>query len=715
MTATQTPIAAGTATVDTHHARRWWILGVLALAQLMVVLDSTVVNIALPHAQSDLHFSNGDRQWIVTAYSLAFGSLLLLGGRLADIYGRKRVFLVGVIGFAGASAIGGASVNFGMLVAARAVQGAFGALLAPAALSLLTTTFTHPEERGKAFGIYGGIAAAGASVGLLLGGVLTEYLNWRWTMYVNVLIAVAATAGGVALLAPHAAELRQRIDRIGTVLACGGMFAIVYGFAHAATKSGSVGWTDPQTIGFLVAGVVLLAAFVLVERRVKHPLLPLRVITDRNRGGAYGAMFLASVGMFGVFLFLTYYLETILGYSPVKTGLAFLPLTGAVLVSSGVANTVLMKRVSPRAMIPAGLLIAAGGMALLTRIGLDSSYASTILPSLLLVAIGPWPGVRTVLQPRHARRRRQRCRGRVGNGQRFPADRRLDRDRAAQQHCDKCRRDVHRRPCQRPAVVGAHSTGIGAQLRRRVLGRRGDLRDRSAGHLPAAAAGPARPFRQRGPGSGSSTRVSTSSKPRRLRADAARNRQALIDAAQRLFTARGLGVTLDDIAAEAGVNVATAYRHFANKHELVRAFVGQIIVQAATIAEETAAVEDPWQALSEFIRRMLDLMVSNRGLHDVFTPGLADDWLDRLDEHIDPIVRGLIERAQAAGAVRDEIEPGDLGVILQMLATVSDIPTDDHEALRGRYLALVLSGLRPSATPLPGTAPSPQQTRSASR
>ena len=204
VTATQTPSAAGTAAVDTHHARRWWILGVLALAQLMVVLDSTVVNIALPHAQSDLHFSNGDRQWIVTAYSLAFGSLLLLGGRLADIYGRKRVFLVGVIGFAGASAVGGASVDFGMLVAARAVQGAFGALLAPAALSLLTTTFTHPEERGKAFGIYGGIAAAGASVGLLLGGVLTQYLDWRWTMYVNVLIAVAATAGGVALLAPHA-------------------------------------------------------------------------------------------------------------------------------------------------------------------------------------------------------------------------------------------------------------------------------------------------------------------------------------------------------------------------------------------------------------------------------------------------------------------------------------------------------------------------------
>jgi EmrB/QacA subfamily drug resistance transporter len=388
VTTSQAPSAADAAAVDQQHARRWWILAVLGVAQLMVVLDSTVVNIALPHAQSSLHFSNGDRQWIVTAYSLAFGSLLLLGGRLADIFGRKRVFLTGVIGFAAASAIGGAAVNFPMLVAARAVQGAFGALLAPFALSLLTTTFTHPDERGKAFGIYGGIAAAGASVGLLLGGVLTEYLDWRWTMYVNVVIAVIAIAGGVALLGSHAAEMRQRIDRLGTLLATVSMFSIVYGFAHAATKSGSAGWTDPQTLGFLAAGVALLVAFVSVERRTEHPLLPLRVVTDRNRGGAYVAMFLASVGMFGVFLFLTYYLETILGYSPVKTGLAFLPLTGAVMVSSGLANTVLMERVSARVLVPLGLLIAAGGMALLTRIGVDASYASTILPSLLLVAVG---------------------------------------------------------------------------------------------------------------------------------------------------------------------------------------------------------------------------------------------------------------------------------------------------------------------------------------
>ncbi|MHB1836273.1 MAG: DHA2 family efflux MFS transporter permease subunit [Solirubrobacteraceae bacterium] len=373
---------------ETHHDRRWWILAVLGLAQLMVVLDSTVVSIALPHAQSDLHFSNADRQWIVTAYSLAFGSLLLLGGRLADTFGRKRVFIAGVAGFAAASAVGGASVSFVMLVAARAVQGGFGALLAPTALSLLTTTFTHPSERGKAFGIYGGIAAAGASVGLLLGGFLTQYLDWRFTMYVNVVLAFAVVAGGVALLAPHAAEVRQRIDRIGTALACGGLFALVYGFAHAATKSGSAGWTDPQTIAFLIVGVLLLVAFVVAERRVKHPLLPMRVVLDRNRGGAYGAMFLASVGMFGVFLFLTYYLETVLGYSPVRTGLAFLPLTVLVLIVSGLANTVLITRVSPRVLVAIGLLASAGGMALLTRIGLHSTYVSTVLPPLLVLAAG---------------------------------------------------------------------------------------------------------------------------------------------------------------------------------------------------------------------------------------------------------------------------------------------------------------------------------------
>jgi EmrB/QacA subfamily drug resistance transporter len=377
-----------TRSADPHHARRWWILAVLGVAQLMVVLDATIVNIALPHAQSDLGFSNADRQWIVTAYSLAFGSLLLIGGRIADVFGRKWVFLVGLVGFAAASAVGGAAVSFPMLVAARAVQGGFGALLAPAALSLLTTTFTSPSERGKAFGIYGGIAGAGASIGLLLGGFLTEYLDWRWTMFVNVIFAIIALVGGLALLAHRRTEDRPRVDVAGTVLVSAGLFAIVYGFSNAATKPGSSGWTNGVTLGFLVAGVLLLIAFVAFERRVRTPLLPLRVVLDRNRGGAYLAMFLAAIGMFGVFLFVTYYLEETLRYSAVKTGVAFLPMTGLIMVTAAIGNTVLATRVSPRLLIPSGLVVAAVGMALLTRIGLQPHYASTVLPATLVIAVG---------------------------------------------------------------------------------------------------------------------------------------------------------------------------------------------------------------------------------------------------------------------------------------------------------------------------------------
>jgi len=374
---------------NTHKRdHRWLILIVLAAAQLMVVLDATVVNIALPHAQADLHFSNAARQWVITAYSLAFGSLLLLGGRLADLLGRRRVFLVGVIGFAAASAVGGAALDFPMLVAARAVQGAFGALLAPAALSLLTTTFTEARERGKAFGIYGGIAAAGASVGLLLGGFLTQYLSWRWTMYVNVVMAFFAAGGGVALLPRLQLVAGRAVDRLGAALATAGFFGIVYGCAHAATKSGAAGWEDPQTVGSLVAGSALLVAFGLVERRREHALLPPRVLIDRNRAGSYVAMLLAAIGMFGVFLFVTYYLETIRGYTPVKTGAAFLPMTLLVMATSATVNTVLLRKVSPRLIVPFGLLLAALGMTLLSRITVSSGYLDTILPALLVVAVG---------------------------------------------------------------------------------------------------------------------------------------------------------------------------------------------------------------------------------------------------------------------------------------------------------------------------------------
>jgi EmrB/QacA subfamily drug resistance transporter len=388
---TSTASLAGTAGTaeDPNYARRWWILAILGLAQLMVVLDVTIVNIALPHAQASLGFSNTDRQWIVTGYSLAFGSLLLLGGRIADLFGRKRVFLVGIVGFAAASAFGGAAQNFGWLLSARVLQGAFGALLAPATLSLLTTTFTNPAERTKATGIYGGIAGAGASVGLLLGGFLTEYLDWRWVMYVNVVIAAFALAGGATLLKRVASPgHRPKLDLIGTVLAAAGLFCLVFGFSNASMSSGSSGWTKPATLGTLIGGAVLLVAFVLYERRAANPLLPLRVILDRNRGGAYAAMFLAAIGMFGVFLFLTYYLEETLRYSAVKTGLAFLPLTVILVVVAAAGNTILLTRVSPRIAVPTGLVLAGVGMALLSRIGLHANYAADVLPTLLLVGVG---------------------------------------------------------------------------------------------------------------------------------------------------------------------------------------------------------------------------------------------------------------------------------------------------------------------------------------
>src|SRR6201981_1104161 len=290
--------------------RRWLILGVIGLAQLMVVLDFTIMNVALPSAQRALHFTTADRQWVVTAYSLAFGSLLLVGGRLADLLGRKVTFLVGLAGFAGVSAIGGASVSFAMLITARACQGAFAALLVPSALSLLTTTFTAPKDRARAFGIYGAIAGAGGAVGLLLGGALTEYLSWRWTLYVNLIIAGVAFTGGALLRGRQPSAARPRLDIPGVLLEAGGMFCLVYGFANAASHS----WSTPSTYGFLAAGVALLAGFAAWQARAAHPLLPPRVVLDRNRSGAYPSMLFLSAGLVGTFLFLTYYLQQTPGY-----------------------------------------------------------------------------------------------------------------------------------------------------------------------------------------------------------------------------------------------------------------------------------------------------------------------------------------------------------------------------------------------------------------
>lgn len=363
---------------------RWWALVVLAMAQLMVVLDATIVNIALPTAQRDLAFTDGGRQWVVTGYALAFGSLLLLGGRLSDLFGRKRMFLVGLIGFALASALGGAAQGLTMLIVARALQGAFGAALAPAALSLLSITFPDPKERGKAFGIYGAISGAGGAVGLLLGGVLTEYASWRWCLYVNLIIAAVAVAGGLLKLRDEPAQRGGRIDVPGAVTAVVGLVALVYGLGNAESD----GWTDPMTLGPVTVGVLVLIAFVAIERRVAHPLLPMRVVLDRNRGGSYAAVGIAGAGMFGIFLFLTYYMTSVLHFTPIRTGLAFLPMLAAIMLSATTAGSILTPRVGPRPLVPLGALVAAGGMLFMTRLDLHSTYAAGVLPGLLVIGLG---------------------------------------------------------------------------------------------------------------------------------------------------------------------------------------------------------------------------------------------------------------------------------------------------------------------------------------
>src|SRR5215475_6290726 len=310
--------------------RRWYALIVIMLGQLMVVLDATVVNVALPHAQAALDISNADRQWIVTAYTLTFGGLLLLGGRIADYFGRKRTFMVGLIGFAAASALGGFAINQAMLFGARALQGAFGALLAPAALSLLTVTFTEPRERAKAFGVFGAISGGGAAIGLISGGLLTEYASWRWCLFVNVPIAGIALLAAIPIVHESRAQGNTRYDIPGAILATLCLVALVYAFTEAAKPHGSStnGWAAPLTISMLVAAAVLLTGFVYWESRVKNPLLPLRVITDRNRGSSFLVSILIGAGLLGMFLFMTFYLQQTQHYSPLKTGIAYLPFSG---------------------------------------------------------------------------------------------------------------------------------------------------------------------------------------------------------------------------------------------------------------------------------------------------------------------------------------------------------------------------------------------------
>jgi EmrB/QacA subfamily drug resistance transporter len=381
---TGTSRLAARAPVDTGpDPKRWLALAVVAIAQLMVVLDATVVNIALPSAQQALHISDANRQWIITAYTLAFGGLLLLGGRVADYIGRKRAFLIGLVGFAGASALGGAATNAAMLFAARGLQGAFGALLAPAALSLITVTFTQARERAKAFGVFGAISGGGAAIGLISGGLLTEYLNWRWCLFVNIPVAVIAFVAAVPIVRESKAEGNTRYDIGGAVLSTAGLVALVYGFTKAATD----GWGSTTTLATLAIALVLLTAFVVLETRVANPLLPMRVILDRNRGASYLTSILLGSGMLGMFLFMTYYLQQTLHYSALRAGIAYLPFSGGIIVTAAVTAQ-LLPRFGPRVLMTVGALLATGAMVWLTQLDLHSSYASAILPAFVVMSVG---------------------------------------------------------------------------------------------------------------------------------------------------------------------------------------------------------------------------------------------------------------------------------------------------------------------------------------
>ena len=367
-----------------HHARRWYVLAVVGVAQLMVVLDATIVNIALPSAQADLGFSDASRQWVITAYALAFGGLLLLGGRLSDLLGRKWTFIAGLIGFSVASAIGGSAQSFEVLVLARALQGAFGAILAPAALSILTTTFSDPDERGKAFAIFGAISGAGAAVGLLLGGALTEYLSWRWCLYVNLFFAMPAAIVALGLIKNVASAAHAGLDIRGTILGCGGLLLVVFGFSKAETA----GWGAPITLALLGGAALMLVLFYLWLRRAAHPLLPLRIVEDRNRGGSFLTILIAGLGIFGVFLFLTYFMQQNLAFSPIQAGLAFLPMVVCIVAASLTAQTRILPRTGPRPLVVGGMILAALGMVYLAQLDFSSTYLPNVLPALLLLGLG---------------------------------------------------------------------------------------------------------------------------------------------------------------------------------------------------------------------------------------------------------------------------------------------------------------------------------------
>jgi EmrB/QacA subfamily drug resistance transporter len=373
------------ATAGDGNRRLGLALLVIATAQLMVVLDATIVNVALPHIQQALGFSGSGLEWVVNAYAVTFGGLLLLGGRAGDILGRRRVFVFGLLLFSGASLLGGFATSQWWLLTARAVQGAGGAVVAPTALALITTNFPEGRERNRAFGVYAAMAGAGSAVGLLLGGILTTYASWRWCFFVNVPIGIVVAAAALRVLA-ESPRRPGRIDVAGAVT--GGIALLVYGLSKAATGADGVShWGDAQVLASLAASVVLLVSFVLIELRSSRPLLPMRVLADRSRSGAYLIMLCVATGLFGLFFFLTLFIQNVLGYSAIRAGIAYLPFAVGVVVASGLASQ-LVRRIGPRPLIVTGSAMVAGGMFWFSRLTEHAGYASHLLGPQLVSSFG---------------------------------------------------------------------------------------------------------------------------------------------------------------------------------------------------------------------------------------------------------------------------------------------------------------------------------------
>jgi EmrB/QacA subfamily drug resistance transporter len=355
---------------------------VIASAQLMVVLDATIVNIALPHIKEALDFSPTGLSWVLNSYTLVFGGLLLLGGRAGDLFGRRRMFMTGVLIFALASLLGGFAWDKGWLLAMRALQGVGGAIASPTALSLITTTFAEGRERNRAFGVYAAVSGAGAAIGLILGGLLTDYLSWRWVLFVNAPIglAIAVATPYVLKESPRGAGRFALADAVSSTL---GMAALVYGFIHAATD----GWSDAVTLGSFGVAAVLLVSFVLMQSWSRQPLMPLRLFRNRNRVGAYTLMLIVGAAVFAMFYFLTQYVQNVMGFSPTKAGLAFLPVSATIVVVAQVVSR-MIHRVEPKFILAGGTVFGGLGLYNLSRLSVDSSYAGHVLPSIVMIAIG---------------------------------------------------------------------------------------------------------------------------------------------------------------------------------------------------------------------------------------------------------------------------------------------------------------------------------------